>query len=188
MMIFINFHEFMNEGYINFDWKKLLKRIDFLEYNKRVFIKMLFDIKDEEMHKIREIFATFDEDGSGSITINELGDIYNALGHQFSEEELKEIMHNLDLNEDGYITFHEFLGLYKKHIFFKVQEEKLIEAFKICDCNGDKYVTLDELKLIMHEVGESLKDKQVRSMLKEVDRDGDNRINFKEFIQLMKNQ
>ena len=53
---------------------------------------MLFDIKDDEIHRIRDIFATFDEDGSGSITINELGDVYNALGHDFSENELLEMM------------------------------------------------------------------------------------------------
>ena len=106
----------------------------------------------------------------------------------FSEKELIEMMNNIDLNKDGYITFHEFLDLYKKHIFFKVQEEKLIKAFQICDCDGNKYVTLEELRLIMHEVGESLEDKQIRSMLKEVDKDDDEKINFTEFIQLMKKQ
>ena len=147
---------------------------------------MLFEIDNEELHRIRETFKIFDEDGSGSITINELGDIYQSLGHKFSEEELREMIRDTDLNKDNQITFHEFLGLYKKHVVFKLHEEKLIEAFKICDCNGDKYVTLDELKRIMMEVGENLSNKQLTSLLKEVDQDGDNKINFKEFIQLMK--
>ena len=147
---------------------------------------MLFEIEDEDLHKIREQFALIDEDRSGSITINELGNIYEALGHPFTENELLEILNDTDLNQDGYITFHEFLSLYKKYIHFKVQEEKLIEAFKICDCDGNKYVTLDELKRIMKEVGENLNDKQIRAMLKEVDMDGDDKINFQEFIKLMK--
>ena len=147
---------------------------------------MLFEIGDEELHKIREQFALFDEDKSGTITINELGNIYKALGHQFTENELLEMMSDKDLNQDGYITFHEFLSLYKKYIHFKVQEEKLIEAFKICDCDGNQYVTLDELRRIMKEVGESLNETQIRAMLKEVDMDGDDKINFQEFIKLMK--
>lgn len=147
---------------------------------------MLFEIKDKEIHRIREQFAFFDEDGNGYITINELGKIYKALGHQFTEKELLEMINDSDLNQDGYITFHEFLSLYKKHVYFRVQEEKLIEAFKICDRNGNKYITLDELKSIMREVGENLKDEQIRSMLKEVDMDGDDKINFEEFIKLMK--
>ncbi|MBY9006062.1 MAG: EF-hand domain-containing protein [Candidatus Lokiarchaeota archaeon] len=149
---------------------------------------MLFDIKDDEIHRIRNIFSTFDEDGSGSITINELGDIYKALGHQFSDNEVVKMMCDIDLNKDGYVTFHEFLGLYKNHVFFKVQEEKIVEAFKMCDLDGNRYVTLDELKKIMYEVGENLEEPQIRSMLDEVDKDGDDRINFKEFIQLMKIQ
>ena len=149
---------------------------------------MLFEIKDTDLHKIRESFTMFDVDGSGSITNNELKNIYNALGHEFTEKEVKDMMNDIDINQDGYITFHEFLSLYKKNVHFKVQEEKLIEAFKICDCDGNKFVSFDELKRIMKEVGENLTDMQVRSMLKEVDMDGDDRINFEEFIQLMKNK
>ena len=52
----------------------------------------MFEIGDEELHKIREQFALFDEDRSGSITINELGNIYKALGHHFTEKELLEMM------------------------------------------------------------------------------------------------
>ena len=149
---------------------------------------MLFEIKDEDLHEIRETFAMFDADGSGSITINEIKNIYNALGHEFTEKEIKNMMNDIDINQDGYITFHEFLSLYKIYVHFRFQEEKLIEAFKICDCDGNIFVSFDELKRIMKEVGENLKDRQIRNMLKEVDMDGDDRINFEEFIQLMKNQ
>jgi Ca2+-binding EF-hand superfamily protein len=149
---------------------------------------VLFEIEDDELHRIRETFAIFDEDGSGSITFNELGDIFRAIGHNFSEIELREMMSNNDLNKDGQITFHEFLVLYKKYMIFKLHEEKLIEAFKICDCDGDRYVTLDELKRIMMEVGENLSNTQLTSLLKEADKDDDDRIDFKEFIQLMKNK
>ncbi|MCP4764334.1 MAG: EF-hand domain-containing protein [archaeon] len=129
----------------------------------------------------------FDKDGNGSITINEILDIYGALGHVIPKNELSEMMSDSDTNEDGFITFHEFLGLYKNHIHFKLQEKKLIEAFMICDCDGDKYVSFNELKRIMKEVGENLKDSQIKAMLKEVDMDHDNKIDFREFINLMKN-
>ena len=81
---------------------------------------MLFDIKDDEIHRIRDVFATFDEDNSGSITIKELGNIYDALGDGFTEKELITMMDNIDLNEDGFITFDEFLNLYKNKVFFNL--------------------------------------------------------------------
>ena len=149
---------------------------------------MLFKIDNEELHKIREVFKMFDKDGNLTIEITELEDIYQTLGRNFTEKELMEMVKSVDLNKDGYITFHEFINMYKKVVHFKIQEEKLMEAFKICDINGDNYVTFDELKQIMMEVGENLNDKQLKDMVKEADKDGDNRINFKEFIKLMKNQ
>ena len=149
---------------------------------------MLIEIKDEEIHDIRDAFAKFDKDGSGSITGNELGNIYKSLGHVFTEQKLNKMMNFIDLNKDGYITFHEFMSLYKRYVLFKDTKVKLREAFKICDCDGNGFVTFDELKTIMKQVGEHLTDDQITSMLKEFDFDDDDKINFEEFIQLMKNQ
>ncbi len=149
---------------------------------------MFIEIKDEELHEIRTLFAKCDEDGSGAITKDELGSIFKALGQNFSDKERIEMMKNIDLNEDGFVTFNEFLSLYKKHVLFKVQEEKLREAFKICDYDGNEFVTLDELKRVVNMVGENLNEEQIIKMIKKVDIDGDGKINFEEFIQLMKNQ
>ena len=146
----------------------------------------MFGIKDDDLHKIRQTFAMFDEDDSSTITINEIGNIYKALGHNLSKKQLSEMIERNDLNKDGHITFHEFLSMYKRDIHFKTQEEKLMEAFKMCDCDGNKYITLNELKRIMKEVGENLNDRELILMVKEVDKDGDDRINFEEFIELMK--
>ena len=149
---------------------------------------MLFDLNDEEMHKIRDIFKKFDKDGSLSLEINELENLYRTLGYDFKNDEIMEMVKYMDLNQDGRITFHEFLGSFKERVVFKAHEEKLREAFNLCDCDEDQYITLDELKRIMRQVGENLKEKHLISMLKEVDRDKDNRLNFEEFIQLMKNK
>ena len=149
---------------------------------------MLFELNDDELHKIRDIFKKFDKDGSLSLDLNELGKIYHALGYNFTNNEIMDIVKDVDLNQDGCITFHEFLGSFKEKVVFKAHEEKLREAFNLCDCNEDQYITLEELKRIMMQVGENLKEKHLISMLEEVDKDKDNRLNFEEFIQLMKNQ
>ena len=149
---------------------------------------MFIEIKDEELNEIRTVFAKCDVDGSGAITKDELGRILQSLGQNFSAKEFIEMMKTIDLNEDGFVTFHEFLSLYKKHVLFKVQEEKLREAFNICDYDGNEFVTLDELKRVIGVVGENLSEEQIITMIKEVDMDDDGKINFEEFIQLIKNQ
>ncbi|TFG07811.1 MAG: hypothetical protein EU539_03935 [Promethearchaeota archaeon] len=149
---------------------------------------MPLDIEDNELHQIRDAFKTFDKDGNSRIEIDELENVYHALGRDFTQEDLKEMINAVDLNNDGYITFHEFLNLYKKKVIFDANEEKLRQAFKICDCDDNGYVTIDELRRIMIEVGENLTHEQIKSIVKEVDLDGDDKINFEEFIRLMKNQ
>jgi len=149
---------------------------------------MHIEIEDEDLHKIRRFFSTFDEDGSGSITTNDLMDMFRELGQTLSKEDLIKSMREIDLNEDGFITFHEFLSIYKNRVLFREYENHIKEAFRVCDCDENGYVTIDELKKIMLEVGESLNREQLQSLFTEADLNNDAKINMAEFIELMKKQ
>ena len=48
----------------------------------------------------------FDKDGDGSITTDELGTVMRALGQNPTEQELKDMINEVDLNGDGKQT-HE---------------------------------------------------------------------------------
>ena len=49
-----------------------------------------------ELKEMREIFAMFDEDGSGSIDAAELGGVLDALGVSVSKEKLAQIIREVD--------------------------------------------------------------------------------------------
>ena len=67
------------------------------------------------MAEMREIFAMFDEDGSGSIDANELGGVMEALGVKVSKTKLEEMIKEVDTpGGDGEIGFDEFLTLMRK--------------------------------------------------------------------------
>ena len=57
-------------------------------------------------------------------------------------------------------------------------EEELKQAFKVFDKDGDGYISADELKEVMKNLGESLSAKEVDDMLKEADINGDGKIDF----------
>jgi Ca2+-binding EF-hand superfamily protein len=69
---------------------------------------------------------------------------------------------------------------------FERNEEDLLNCFKVFDENGDQFITAEELKSVMKRLGQNLNDDEINLMITEADIDGDNRINFKEFVQLMK--
>ena len=59
------------------------------------------------------------------------------------------------------------------------------EAFAVFDVDKDGYITKSELRQVMNRLGENLTDKQLDAMIKEADKDGDGKINAKEFKSLM---
>ena len=59
------------------------------------------------------------------------------------------------------------------------------EAFAVFDVDKDGYITRSELRQVMNRLGENLTDKQLDAMIKEADKDGDGKINAKEFKALM---
>ena len=61
--------------------------------------------------RYKAAFSVFDQDGDGTINVDELGTVMKALGKETSEEELTEMMLQADANGDGDVDFSEFLSL-----------------------------------------------------------------------------
>ncbi|KAF2537153.1 hypothetical protein F2Q68_00018663 [Brassica cretica] len=133
----------------------------------------------------------FDKDGDGRITQTELNESFKNLGIIIPENELSQMIEKIDVNGDGCVDVEEFGELYKS---IMVQEEDEIgdedmkEAFNVFDQNGDGFITVDELKTVLSSLG--LKQgktlEECRKMIIQVDGDGDGRVNYKEFRQMMK--
>ena len=55
---------------------------------------------DDEM---RSAFNVFDKDGSGTISVDELGQLMKTFGENLSDEDLKVMIQEVDKNGDGHI-------------------------------------------------------------------------------------
>ena len=60
-----------------------------------------------------EAFKVLDKDGSGSISESELRQIMSNIGEDISDEEIKEMMNEADLDGDGQVSFKEFAAIIK---------------------------------------------------------------------------
>ena len=64
-----------------------------------------------EVAEFREMFAIADRDGSGAISVEELGSLMSMLGLQASAEELDTMASEIDTDGSGQVDFHEFVAV-----------------------------------------------------------------------------
>ncbi|CAG8628485.1 24020_t:CDS:2, partial [Dentiscutata erythropus] len=138
----------------------------------------------EREAELREVFSKLDKDNDGHITANELGTVIKSLGYNPTEDELKRMVSNVDSDKDGKINFNEFATMMAHSS--NDSDDDLREAFKVYDKDGNGYITPAELKSVMNSLGERITDEEVDAMIREADTDGDGRVNYEEFIKMMK--
>ncbi|KAI3384604.1 hypothetical protein SNEBB_000085 [Seison nebaliae] len=143
------------------------------------------ELTDEDIAEFQDIFDIFDKDGDGSITNDELGTVMKQLGQEATEEELKQLIGEFDEDDSGELDFQEFCLLMIKKRKTTDIEKEMIRAFHIIDINKDGFVTPDELKMILTNLGENVTEEDVDEMFREADLDADGRISFEEFQLIM---
>ena len=82
--------------------------IDFDEF--LILMKSRIGERDPEK-ELKDAFAVFDTDGSGSIDRKELKRLMKKLGQALTEAELDAMMDEVDTNGDGEISFEEFKAM-----------------------------------------------------------------------------
>ncbi|XP_034236966.1 calmodulin-like [Thrips palmi] len=143
-----------------------------------------------QMKEFREAFSLFDKDGDGSITQEELGRVMRSLGQFAREEELHDMLREVDIDGDGCFSFEEFVEIVSNmganssdSAPSADQEEKeLRDAFRVFDKHNRGYIVASDLRAVLQCLGEDLSEEEIEDMIKEVDVDGDGRIDFYEFV------
>ena len=68
------------------------------------------------------------------------------------------------------------------------QIQEFRQAFDIMDRNQDGVITVDDLAAVMRAIGQSPTHQELQDMIREVDADGNENIDFTEFLALMSRQ
>ncbi|KAK9297907.1 hypothetical protein QLX08_008563 [Tetragonisca angustula] len=146
-------------------------------------------ISKSQMKEFREAFRLFDKDGDGSITKEELGRVMRSLGQFARAEELRTMLQEIDIDGDGNVSFEEFVEIVSNIGASKTaptdqdqEEQELRDAFRVFDKHNRGYITASDLRAVLQCLGEDLSEEEIEDMIKEVDVDGDGRIDFYEFV------
>lgn len=138
--------------------------------------------------EINQVFGMFDRNGDGRISKKELSDSLENLGIFIPDKDLMTMIEKIDVNGDDCLDIKEFGELYQSIMAERNEEEDMKEAFNVFDGNGDGFITVEELKSVLASLG--LKQggavEDCKKMIMKVDVDGDGKVNFSEFKQMMK--
>jgi calcium-dependent protein kinase len=93
----------------------------------------------DEVQGLKELFESMDTDHSGTISLDELRQGLLQRGVLVPEQLLRQIMDMADLNGNRCLDYEEFVGA-TMHVCKLQQEDKLIEAFKVCERAGAQHL------------------------------------------------
>eukprot|EP01084_Bolivina_argentea_P270276 459533_1 len=155
--------------------------------------EIIASLSKEDIEKLKEAFALFDKDGSGSIEKEELLDILIQLDPRMTRDEFEKLLAEYDTDGDGQIDWPEFVVLMKPAIVdinfddtdAKMTEEDMKSAFNIADADGSGMIEKEELGSLLASLGQALTIDDLDALFIELDADKSGGIDFDEFKNLM---
>ena len=127
----------------------------------------------------------FDQDGDGTITLNELRTVMQSLGQNPTDQELEDMINEVDNDGNNEIDFEEFLTLMARNMQDLDEEKVIKQGFSVFDADEDGKITLDDLRRVMESLGEQLNENQLIEIIKELDSNSDEAIDFEEFQEIV---
>ena len=140
---------------------------------------------DENQSKIRKVFNELDVNHDGSIEISELFKQYRKYFPGTPKEQWKKIqlfIESADVNKNGKIEYSEFLTATTLQSR-ELSEKTLREIFDYYDYSKNGYIEAMDIKELFENT--DITDKQIHDILDEVDKNGDRKISFEEFVAIL---
>lgn len=139
----------------------------------------------EQISEVQDAFNLFDRERRGYVTSKDVSSVMRQLGMSVTEQELQEMIAEVDTDGNGTMDFPEFLAMMARKIDSDDGEEECKEAFRVFDKEGNGFISGAELRHIMTNIGDKMTDAEVTEMIQKADIDGDEQINYEEFVKMM---
>ena len=146
---------------------------------------MFDDLPKNKIDEYKKIFNSHSKDQDGSVNTSELANIFKSINIDASDEEIKEIIQKLDLENKKEINYEEFLTIINQKDKDVDEAEEVLKAVKVFDKEGNGLININELKDIMLNIGNNWSEDELNEMLGEADIDMDGYINYEEFVRTM---
>ncbi|XVF80856.1 hypothetical protein PTKIN_Ptkin15bG0109100 [Pterospermum kingtungense] len=152
--------------------------------SKSLKLGMADTLTEDQVVEFREAFCLIDKDSDGFITMEELASALQTLDGNPKKEEIECMISEVDVGGNGTIDFEDFLNIMAGKMKENVGDE-LKEAFKVFDRDQDGFISANELRQVMMNLGERVTVEEAEQMIREADLDGDGLVSYEEFARIM---
>ncbi|CAF1048457.1 unnamed protein product [Adineta steineri] len=148
-------------------------------------------LSEQQLLDLRQAFSSVDYDNDGLVYTKDIRKIFTYFDESLKtfiieEDELKNLIDGIVLDNHDQITFTQFLTLLSYKFNVNDTIEELQEAFRMFDRTDSGFITIDDLWHGMQNLGENLTKHEIEEMMQEADRDQDGKINFAEFTEIIR--
>jgi len=147
-------------------------------------------LTDTAIKELKNMFLSMDENGDGTLSIGELKDGLKKAGVSMPPD-LEKMMESIDTDGSGVIDYSEFVAAtMDKRKYY--QDDVCWSAFKVFDQDGSGSIDRDELVLVLSSeeitdlIQMKMNEQEIDAIIKEVDLNGDGKIDFDEFMAMMR--
>jgi len=134
-----------------------------------------------------EIFRAIDRDHNGEISVEELKGAFEMLGQNVTDKEIARMMKDGDVTKSNALSFDEFISLVVKRLGHvePTSVELLRRTFNFFDAGGTGFITAETLQHMLSVMGEDISVEDANTIIRYCDSNGDGKIEFDEFKQLI---
>ncbi|MCP9259450.1 Caltractin [Dirofilaria immitis] len=163
-------------------------------------------ISEYSRRELQEAFSKCDPEGTGATSIKNLKTILRSLGFEPRNDEIQVLTTKIEENgkeqkKKSFTSaqFTVFILLYSDKVTFEelsdLLSEKLDErnginemhaAFELFDCDFKGYITIDDLRRVAEELGETIAEDQLKEMILEADTRSTGNVCENDFYAIMK--
>ena len=155
-----------------------------------------FVLRDQQRAELKEAFDVFDLEGSGLMSTKNIAVALRALGADPTKEDINKILSDLHKKQvaeaasqgkqrvPDTIDFNEFLDIMIAKMQERDSSTQVQESFKLFkDHSGG--ITIDSLRRISAEIGETLTEEELQEMIHEADRHGNGFVTEDDFMRIL---
>ena len=135
--------------------------------------------------QIDPFFHEFDYNKDGTLDDPEFRDAIKSYIKVYPEKEknMLELLDNLDTANE--ITLEEFRKIMIMYVSDDLSLECLVDVFKCMDKNMMGQIGAQEIKHVFSKLGLNITSEEAKELMVEADTDGDETLDFEEFLKIM---